>query len=53
MQYYIITTMCDVVLVYIVSGLFLLFLWCPCMAIDVNVQYNGAHVANRLAPNSF
>ena len=24
----------------IVSGLFLLFFWCPCMAIDVNVQYN-------------
>ena len=26
---------------YIVSGLFLLFFWCPCLAIDVNVQYNG------------
>ena len=27
---------------YIVSGLFLLFFWCPCMAIIVNVQqYNG------------
>ena len=26
---------------YIVSGLFLMFLWCPCMAINVNVQYNG------------
>ena len=21
--------------------LFLLFLWCPCMAINVSVQYNG------------
>ena len=28
---------------YIVSGLlFLLFFWCPCMAINVSVQYNGA-----------
>ena len=26
---------------YIVSGLFLLFFWCPCMAINVSVQYNG------------
>ena len=26
---------------YIVSGLFLTFFWCPCMAINVNVQYNG------------
>ena len=26
---------------YIVSGLFLLFCWCPCMAINVSVQYNG------------
>ena len=25
----------------IVSGLFLMFFWCPCMAINVNVQYNG------------
>ena len=25
---------------YIVSGLFLLFFWCPCMAMNVNVQYN-------------
>ena len=28
-------------LYYIVSGLFLLFVWCPCMAINVSVQYNG------------
>ena len=26
---------------YIVFVLFLLFFWCPCMAINVNVQYNG------------
>ena len=26
---------------YIVSGLLLMFFWCSCMAIDVNVQYNG------------
>ena len=25
---------------YIVSVLFLLFFWCPCMAINVSVQYN-------------
>ena len=25
---------------YIVSGLFLLFSWCPCMASNVSVQYN-------------
>ena len=33
--------MCDGVL-YVVSVLFLLFFWCPCMAINnVSVQYNG------------
>ena len=26
---------------YIVSVLFLLFVWCPCMAINVSVQYNA------------
>ena len=26
---------------YIVSGLLLMFFWCPCMAMNVNVQYNG------------
>ena len=26
---------------YIVSGLFLMFFWCPCMAINVNVEYDG------------
>ena len=29
---------------YIVSVLFLLFFWCPCMAFNVNVQYNGGHL---------
>ena len=26
---------------YIVSGLFSMFFWCPCMAINVNIQYYG------------
>ena len=26
---------------YIVSVLFLLSFWCPCMAINVSIQYNG------------
>ena len=26
---------------YIVSVLFLLFFWCPCMAINVSVQFDG------------
>ena len=26
---------------YIVSGLLLMFFWCPYIAINVNVQYNG------------
>ena len=26
---------------YVVSILILLFFWCPCMAINVSVQYNG------------
>ena len=30
-----------VVVYYIVSGLFLLCFWCPCMASNVSVQYNG------------
>ena len=37
----IITTLPCVMAYYIVSGLFLMFFWCPCMAINVNVQYNG------------
>ena len=35
---YITTTMCDGVLHCL---LFLMFIWCPYMAINVNVQYNG------------
>ena len=35
---YITTTMCDGVL-HCLS--FLMFFWCPYMAINVNVQYNG------------
>ena len=31
---------CVMVLHYIVSVLFLMFFWWPCMAINVNVQYN-------------
>ena len=38
-QYIIITLFYDVL--YIVSVLFLLFVWCPCMAINVSVQYDG------------
>ena len=30
-----------VMVYYIVSVLFLLFFWCPCMTINVSVQYNG------------
>ena len=26
---------------YVVSGLCLMFFWCPCIAINVNVQYHG------------
>ena len=32
---------CVMVYNYIVSGLFLMFFWCRCMAINVSVQYNG------------
>ena len=39
---YITTTI--VMVYYIVSGLFLMFFWCPCMAINVNVQYNDGLV---------
>ena len=39
MQQYIITIM--LMMYYIVSVLFLLFVWCPCMAINISVQYNG------------
>ena len=37
---YIITTMCDGVL-HCLWSVFFMFFWCPCMAINVNVQYNG------------
>ena len=30
-----------VMVYHIVSGLFLMVFWCPYMAINVNVQYNG------------
>ena len=30
-----------VMVYYIVSGVILMFFWCPCMAINVSVQYNG------------
>ena len=30
-----------VMVYYIVSGVLLMFFWCPCMAIDVSVHYNG------------
>ena len=41
MKQYITTTLFDDVLQKIVSVLFLLFVWCPCMAINVSVQYHG------------
>ena len=37
---YITTTMCNGVL-HCLCGLLLMFFWCPCMTINVNVQYNG------------
>ena len=30
-----------VMVYYIVSGVLLMFFWCPCMAINESVQYNG------------
>ena len=37
-----VTTISCVMVYYIVSGLFLMFFWCPCMAVNVNIQYyNG------------
>ena len=35
---------------YIVSGLLLMFFWCPCMAINVNVQYNGGFLPDIVDP---
>ena len=31
-------------IMYVVSVLFLLFVWCPCMVISVSVQCNGGHL---------
>ena len=33
---------------YIVSGLFLMFFWCSCMAINVNVQYNRHYTVDPM-----
>ena len=33
---------------HIVSGLFLMFFWCPCMTINVNVQYNGGLLPDNI-----
>ena len=33
---------------YIVFVLFLLFFWCPCMAINVSVQYNGGPLPDMI-----
>ena len=41
MKQYIFTTIVYDVLLYIFFVLFLLFVWCSCMAINVSVQYNG------------
>ena len=49
-KYHVVCSLCNVpgilllpcvMVYYIVSGLFSMFFWCPCMAINVNVQYNG------------
>ena len=44
MKQYIITTMLDVVLRCFF--LFFVFVWCPCMAMNVSVQYNGGLLPN-------
>ena len=46
MKQYIIATILDVVLLYIVSVLLLLLVWCPCMSINVSVQHNGGLLPN-------
>ena len=38
---------------YIFSVLFLLFVWCPCMAINVSVQYNGGLLGIILLPQCY
>ena len=35
-----------VMVYYVVSVLFLMFFWCPYMAINVSVQYNGGLLPN-------
>ena len=42
---YITTIMCDGVLHCL---LFLMFFWCPYMAINVNVQYNGGFLPDTI-----
>ena len=39
--YVIISLLQCVMVYYIVSGALLMFFWCPCMAINISVQYNG------------
>ena len=44
MQQYTITTMFDDDVLPGTYFLFLMFVWCPCMAMNVSVQYNGGLV---------
>ena len=37
-----------VMVYYIFSALFLMFFWCPCMAINVNLQYNGGFLPDNI-----
>ena len=43
-RFFLDNNMCDGVTT--LSVLFLLFFWCPCMAINVSVQYNGGLFPN-------
>ena len=38
---------------YIVSGLFLMLFWFPCMAINVNVQYNDGFLPDIILLTQF
>ena len=38
---------------YIVSGLLLMFFWCRCVAINVNVQHNGGLLPDIISGNLF
>ena len=40
-RFFLNNNMSYVMVYYIVSVSFLPFFWCPCMAINVSVQYNG------------